>query len=60
MTFPHSTQWRALLQKGDMSSRDLVEESFKKIKQYDPKLNAIISHYYEESIALSRKSDERI
>lgn len=60
MTFPHSTQWRALLQKGDISSRDLVEESFKKIKQYDPKLNAIISHYYEESIALSRKSDERI
>lgn len=60
MTLPHSTQWRTLLQKGDVSSRDLVEVSFKKIREFEPKLNAIISHYYEESIELSLKSDRRI
>ncbi|MFM8234073.1 MAG: Asp-tRNA(Asn)/Glu-tRNA(Gln) amidotransferase subunit GatA [Holophagaceae bacterium] len=60
MTFPHSTQWRTMLHKGEISSKDLIEESFNKINKYDPKLNALISHYYEESIHLARKSDKRI
>lgn len=60
MAFPHATQWRQLLKKGEISSRDLVEESYRKIKQLEPKLNAVISHNYQISITLAHTSDERI
>ena len=48
-----------LLEKGEVSSEELVKEVFERIKSVDPKVKAFLSTYEEDALSQARLADEQ-
>ncbi|HPY75306.1 MAG: Asp-tRNA(Asn)/Glu-tRNA(Gln) amidotransferase subunit GatA [Planctomycetes bacterium] len=55
----YAWEMKELLEKGEISSVDLMKNVFEKIQNFNPKYNALIELYEEYAFQEAKKSDER-
>ncbi|HKX32159.1 MAG TPA: amidase [Blastocatellia bacterium] len=58
--FGTATQAVQAIRKGVISSRELVEHVFERIKKYNPKINAFVTMLEEQAMAQAKNADEKL
>ncbi len=54
-----ATQQRAMIERGELSSRELTAEYLARIERWNPRLNAIVTLVAEQAVAAAADADER-